>query len=281
MELVKLKNGIRYKVKVYLQNGKAKTKTCRTKTEANQWKQDLESLKRRSPESLSRSKSVQTFISFFQEWMDLKIRQKRSEKTQSQYDSFGKKHFEKFFKGMRLQTISENDIERFVSYLVGLGLRPKSANNVLSLVKQVFKYAVEEDILPKSPARRISFLKVPQINFAYLQTEEIKTLLDQNKFEPIYPILVTALNTGMRKGEILGLCWDCINLDSNQILVKRSLSRTGLNEHNKTKKIYHIPINAPLRRLFLELLSKQKSQTYVFCNEKGLPHKTDHFCDRE
>lgn len=59
------------------------------------------------------------------------------------------------------------------------------------------------------------FIKESEKDVKYFTDEEIKSLLNLNRFEEIYPILVIALNMGMRIGEIFGLCWDCINFEKN------------------------------------------------------------------
>lgn len=90
------------------------------------------------------------------------------------------------------------------------------------------------------------------------------------------------LNTGLRIGEIAGLCWDCINFEKRQILVKRSVSRmTGLQEYTKTKAIRYFPINDEVLDVLRYQFKNQKSDKFVFTTPKGEIIKPDHFSSRQ
>ncbi len=80
------------------------------------------------------------------------------------------------------------------------------------------------------------------------------------------PIIFTALNTGMRRGEILGLKWSDIDLNTNMIIVNQT--------NSKSKKERKIPINSVLRNLLIELKLKSDENLYVFTDDVGNPIKS-------
>jgi len=281
MEIIKRKNGTSYREKVTLQNGRVITKTFKRKTDAIAWKQSTEHQKRSNHLFLSKQDQKITFEQVFNNWMNLKIRNKRGYKTVLQYDTFYSKHFKEHFGDLRIMFIKGQDIDNFVNYLIKLNLKPKSVNNVLTLLKQVFKFALNEEIINSNPTKKTDFLKEPENEVKYFTDEEIKSLLNLNKFENSYPILVIALNTGMRIGEIFGLCWDCVNFEKNQILVKRTATRYGLQEHNKTLSVRHVPMNETVKELLLNLMRDQRSLKLVLTNSKGELLNPDHYSDRE
>jgi len=280
MEIIKRKNGISYREKITLSNGKTITKSFKRKTDAIAWKQSSEHLKRSNQDHLFTYDQKITFEQVFNNWMDQKIRNKRGYKTVLQYDGFYSKHFKDHFGSLRISFIQTKDIDKFVSYLIHLNLKAKSVNNVLTLLKQVFKFAHENEILKLNPCKKVDFMKVPEKEIKYFTEEEIRSLLQANKFEDIYPILVIALNTGMRIGEIFGLCWDCINFEKNQILVRRTATRYGLQEHNKTLSVRHVPMNTAVKELLFDQLKKQKNLSFVISNNKGQMMNPDHFSER-
>lgn len=281
MEIIKRKHGLSYKEKITLPNGKLKTETFRRKTDAIRWKQDSESIKRRDPLSLIRPVFKMTFHELFIKWMSLKIHNKRDSKTEYQYSQYYKKHFQNRFGHKLVTSFGTGDGEILIKELLQVGLKPITVNNILTLAKQIFNFAVAEDFIAKSPFKNVKQLAEPQRSYDYLFKEEIKFLLMANQFKPIYPILVLALNTGMRLGEILGLCWDCVSFETNQILVKRTLSRKILSERTKTKLIRQIPMNDAVKNLIFELFKTQKSSRFVLTRENGEPLSTMHFSDRK
>lgn len=97
----------------------------------------------------------------------------------------------------------------------------------------------------------------------YLSKEECQALIDSG--EPhLKPIVITAVNTGMRRGEILGLRWDAhIDLKHGFIL----LDKTKNGERRE------IPINATLKAVF-QGLTRRLDVPYVFFERiTGKPYK--------
>ncbi|MBY0553186.1 site-specific integrase, partial [bacterium] len=109
-----------------------------------------------------------------------------------------------------------------------------------------------------------------------------RSILNANRFETIYPLLVFVFNSGLRVGEIAGLCWDCINFDNRQILVKRNMTRKKtLKEYNKTKSIRYVPMNDQVYDVLRFLWTKQTSQKLVFAKPNGEPIDPDHYSNRQ
>jgi integrase len=72
-----------------------------------------------------------------------------------------------------------------------------------------------------------------------------------------------ALNTGMRRGEILNLKWSDINMRTGTIIIRKS----------KNNEVRMIPINDTLKQS-LEQIGPQQSNEYVFGNGNGKPYVT-------
>jgi integrase len=70
-----------------------------------------------------------------------------------------------------------------------------------------------------------------------LTEEELLTFLDVAKEDRLYAAYVLAATTGLRRGELLGLCWDCVDLEQGVITVKRQLQalKGGLVLEETTK----------------------------------------------
>ncbi len=282
MEIIKTKLGeVRFKEKVYLPNGLTQTKTFLRKTDALKWKQDIESLKRRDPLSLVKTDAVMTIASLFREWMSAKIYAKKDERTVYQYERFFKSHLEVKYGEMLITQFTSRDCDKLVSAMIGRGMKEVSVNNALIFIKQIFKYAFDEGLLRVNPLIKVKPIHEPQRDFKYLHKEEVIALLRANRFHSIYPVLVFALNTGARLGEILGLCWDCVNFETNQVLIKRTLSRKSLKEKTKTKLIRVIPMNDAVVSVIKDLMRNQKSPKFVFSDSEGKPLKVDHYSGRE
>ncbi len=140
------------------------------------------------------------------------------------------------------------------------GLKPASINRILSTVKHMFSKAVdwemvEADILKK--LRRVKQLK-EQGRLRYLTAKEAQGLVSVCD-DHLRPIVMTALLTGMRRGEILNLRWDQLDMQHDFIL----LDKTKNGERRE------IPINATLKAMF-HRLPRRIDCPYVFHDPQTL-----------
>lgn len=165
----------------------------------------------------------------------------------------------KAFSSWKIKDITAHDIENYISQRKAT-LKNSTINREVACIRHMFNKAVEWGYLNNNPLRTVKKLKEPPGRMRYLNAEEIERLMAQCA-EHIKPIVVMALNTGMRKGEILNLKWGDVDFENRVIHVRH----TKNNEH-KT-----IPINDTLLNC-LQGLGVQLSDQYVFASPEGKPY---------
>lgn len=135
--------------------------------------------------------------------------------------------FEAFGKDTKLSKITTSDIERFKNNRKDK-VSASTVNRNLSLIKHMFSLAVHLEFINENPAKRVK--KFPENNgrIRYLTLDEAEKLLNvcrrEDKPEYIYPLVLLALNSGMRRGELLNLTWDDLDIGNNLIHVNDSKS---------------------------------------------------------
>jgi integrase len=167
------------------------------------------------------------------------------------------------FTDIPLSQFTAQNIEECQSKMLQKGNMPATANRSLAVLKHMFTKATEwnmvsEDVL--KIVRNVKFLKEDNSRLRYLAVEECQSLINvcDNRLRPI---IITALNTGMRRGEILSLEWDKhIDLKHGFIL----LDKTKNGERRE------IPINDPLRHA-LQPLIRRLDTPFVFYEHSGKP----------
>lgn len=121
---------------------------------------------------------------------------------------------------------------------------PPTANRFLAALSKAFTDAVKEwHWLPENPLRRVTKEQESPGRVRYLSDEERKRLLDacrKSKLPELQLIVMLALTTGMRRGELLGLRWPDVDLERRLIVL------------NKTKN--HDRRSVPIVPAVLELL---------------------------
>jgi integrase len=136
-----------------------------------------------------------------------------------------------------------------------------TVNRELALLKHMLTKAVDWGYLKQNPARAVKLLKEPPGRLRYLEAEDIQRLLeacDDPQTPYLRPIVIVALHTGMRLGEILGLRWGDLDLRHRLI----SITRTKNNERKA------IPINEILYKELVNL-PRHVASPYLFCHADG------------
>ena len=130
-----------------------------------------------------------------------------------------------------VQRIRPRDIDLMMCRLAESGLSHGTLAITLGLMKEAFGYAVyPAEILQTNP---VLFIKVPRnaprkvIERNILSGEKMNELMEAFPFgHPCHMPILIAYHTGMRLGEVLGLSWDCIDMENGIISVKRQIFYT-------------------------------------------------------
>ena len=136
-------------------------------------------------------------------------------------------------------------------------ISPASTNRELSLLKRLFNVAIEWGKAEFNPAAKIKKLREAGPRERILSEDEEAALMAE-AHNHLRPFLVLALNTGMRRGEILSLRWENVSLESGLVLIEAARAKSG-----KERKV---PINEPAREALLNL--GRRSAGYVFINSQ-------------
>lgn len=172
------------------------------------------------------------------------------------------KIFCEFFTGKTLKEIKASDIEKFklhhsttVSRYDKI-LKPSTVNRELAILSRIFSLAVEYEILFYNPCQRVKPLRADNQRVRYLSDDEEKRLLAELKDNELTKNLVIfAINTGMRRGEIFNLTWFDADLNRNVLNVRQT----------KTGKDRVIPMNDKVR---LMLEDMPKTNEFVFTSPR-------------
>lgn len=241
-------------------------------------------------------------------WYDTYVKNNVRITTRISYESIIQNHLIPNVGNINLIDLKKVDIEKMYNKLLtngrkdnkNGGLSIKSIRNIHLVLHKVLQEAVEREYIEKNPA---SIAKVPTMKSLNIRKKEIEIyskdeqmkLIDVAKEDKIYGIVVIfALYTGMRKGEILGLQWNDIDFEKKSININKQLNRLKNYENYKNKKTIltiqyntktsnstrKIPISDNLTNILKKHYEQQKvykrifGRSYidynmVFCKENG------------
>ena len=175
-------------------------------------------------------------------------------------DETSLKHLLPVFGSVYLAQITPAQIASYKTQRSNEGASPKSVNHELGFCKHAFNLAIREWVWVKdNPFAKVSAEKLPQPRVRYLTREEFERLY-QACSDRLKPIVLIAVNTGMRQDNVLSLTWQQVDLNRGIIML----------EHTKNGERLGLPMNEPVKRLLTELSKvRHISSAYVFHTSTG------------
>jgi integrase len=123
--------------------------------------------------------------------------------------------------GKRLGDVQRRDVQRFADELLGEGLDPSTVRNVLMPLRVVYRRAIEDGDLAVNPTSHLRLPAVRGRRDRIASPDEAQQLLAALS-ERDRALWATALYAGLRRGELMALRWEDVDLTQGVIHVERS-----------------------------------------------------------
>lgn len=223
-----------------------------------------------------------SFKEFTPKWLEEYARGKVKESTFESYQQIFRTHLLPYFGDYPLQQITPEDIQKYVTLKRREGqIAPKTINNTLVPLKEMFKHAVRWRYLHESPAIYVEKPRVPRKEMDFLTREELRQFLEHVHAEH-YVLFLTACLTGMRRGELLAMKWSNLDWNRRQYFIKESLYKSGFTEPKSSysMRAVNLPpvLLASLKRHHVKQAEIKLGNRYdshdmdlIFCKKDGKP----------
>ena len=182
---------------------------------------------------------------------------------------------QKFYKKL----LSSGRVERIESKKQSKGLSPKTVRNLHQIIASAMKLAKEQKLIVTDPTDGCALPKVEHREMKTLPVEQLASFLREAKESGVFELYYVELATGLRRGELLGLKWEDLDLDRGNLRVKRQVARINgevVEAPLKTKNAYR---TLPLARDTVDVLNQQKKKVgscpWVFPGSTGGPMSPD------
>jgi Phage integrase, N-terminal SAM-like domain len=202
---------------------------------------------------------VPTVAAFLQYWLDEVVRPNLAPKTCEKYELFSRLHIIPHLGATRLDRLQVKDIRQWLNKLSRIcqccaqgkdAARPeekrrccavgKCCHDILSaesrkdarnVLRAALTCAVEEQLIASNHAAviRISARREPKRKRRSWTVDEARRFLESARRDDdvLYAAYILILVLGLRKGELLGLTWELVDLDSPELYVGGQLQRVG------------------------------------------------------
>jgi integrase len=216
----------------------------------------------------------------FRDLADAYLKYAKGNKRSWNRDATSIRKLGEVFGRKRLTEITPSAVERYKAgrlasvTIYGRHPRPVTVNRELACLKEMFNVArkglidLKGGVPTDNPVSGVTFLDEQNVRDRVLTPEEFQRMLGVSP-DYLKPVLLCAYHTGMRRGEILGLTWDRVDLKSGFIRLKETDTKTGERRH--------IPVGRELRRVLeslpIAMDPNGRRVPYVF-TRRGKPIKS-------
>lgn len=156
---------------------------------------------------------------------------------------------------LKLDQIKPVHIDKLIALLRKDGLSNVTINRNLCVVRTIFNFFQSRKAIFNNPMTTVKSFKITNQSYSFWTLNDAQTFLEytRQKYESggryaTYLIYLTALNTGMRLGELLALQWPDVDFSNRVITVRRSYSCHERKIYSTTKSghIRYVPINSDI-----------------------------------
>lgn len=175
--------------------------------------------------ALSGKSSAFEFTQFLVHWLEA-IKPTISDATYESYMHVirkTKEYFDENYPHLMLTEITALQIQQFYNDKYNGGLTANTIKHYHANLHKALKYAVKMDLLPNNPSEKAELPKLKKFQASFYNAEELEELFKAFKGDRLELVVNIAAYYGLRRSEVLGLKWDCIDFERKKITIRRKL----------------------------------------------------------
>ena len=224
--------------------------------------------------SMQREVPMKTYVSLYL----AKKRRTIADTTYSGYYYRGNRIID-FFGEIKVRSISRVNVEQFMDYLITeCGNQERTVKDIKTLLSGIMDQAVNDGLIAINPVKEATINKKLVLEhakekiddekfFSYKEAQRFLTIAESHD---LYELFFVTLFFGLRREEVLGLRWSCIDFDSKEFRVNHTVTKgMSVNRVNSTKTATSArtyPLTDEQVRMFRHLKAKEEENRNLFGN---------------
>ena len=184
-------------------------------------------------------------------------------------------HLQKLYKKL----LAGGRVERIEAKSQPKGLSAKTVRNINQVISSAMDFAKDQKRISSNPTDGCALPKLEHKEMKTLPVEQLTSFLREAKESGVFELYYIELATGLRRGELLGLKWEEIDLVQGSLRVQRQIARINgevIEAPLKTKNAYRtLPLSADAMGVLQEQKKKSGNSPYVFPSPAGGPISPD------
>ena len=225
---------------------------------------------------------------WFQDYAKIKVRPS----SHQTYQGYIHNHIRPNIGDIPLEKLTSLDLQKFYKKLLTTGrvdrveakgqpkgLSAKTVRNIHQILSSALKLAQEQRLIFTNPAEGCALPRVEHQEMKTLTTVQLASFFREARESGVFELYYLELATGLRRGELLGLKWEDVDLKRGDLRVRRQVSRINgevVEAPLKTKNAYRtLPLAEDTVSVLKEQRRKVGNSPWVFPSPNGGPISPD------
>ncbi len=166
-----------------------------------------------------------TVAEYLQSWLADHVRTQVRPSTFQSYRVQVERHLIPGLGTIKLAQLTPLHLQRHYAQALDAGLSPRSVTYQHRLVREALQQAVRWQYLARNVADSVTPPRARRTEMKALDADQVRALLAAAAGSPDYALIYTAVYTGLRRSELLGLRWQDVSLEDGTAAIAQTLQR--------------------------------------------------------
>ena len=227
------------------------------------------------------------FIDYIKSWLKI-VKPTIEPNTYGSYEQMVNCRITQYFSKnkIKLEDLQPIDIQKFYTTMLNDGLSSNTVIHYHALIHKSLDYAFKMDMIKSNIADKVKKPKIEQFIGDFYNENELNTLFEKSKGDPLELIIFLAAFYGLRRSEVAGLKWDAIDFENNTITIKHTIVQVSTKgerkilgkDRTKNKSSYRtLPLVPEVAKLLKKFKQVQDNNKNLCGKNYNLEYK-DYIC---
>jgi integrase len=163
---------------------------------------------------------------YLDRWLSDSVRDTVKATTFERYEQIVRLHLKPALGRLKLKAVTPAHVRGLYREKLEGGVSPRTVRYIHTTLHKALKQAISDGLIPRNATEAVKPPQITKEEMHPLAPDEVKLLLETAAGDRLEALYLLAIHTGLRQGELLGLKWDDVDMETGALQVRRTLSIT-------------------------------------------------------